>query len=259
MIPEAVLTAWSQRAPWPTLNQVEQDLVLSRLIIEVANDDHLVDELVFRGGTCLHKLVLDRPFRYSEDLDYVRTTAGGIAEVLRSIARVGERLGMTTSTQMSRQPKVYLRAPYESGTGQMRVKFEINTYERPSATALRRIPYSVESAWYSASARVPTFSVEELLATKVRALYQRSKGRDLFDFWLGLEQLGVRGEDIAEAFGPYRPDGYTSRLAIANLRKKLKNPAFRADLRGLASALPEEYDIDAAADRIIAEVLSRIP
>ena len=34
-------------------------------------------ELAFRGGTCLHKLCLPQPFRYSEDLDYVRTTHGG--------------------------------------------------------------------------------------------------------------------------------------------------------------------------------------
>ncbi len=33
---------------------------------------------------------------------------------------------------------------------------------------------------------VTTFQQEELLATKVRALYQRRKGRDLFDLWLGL-------------------------------------------------------------------------
>ncbi len=55
--------------------QVEQDLLLSRLIIEVANHPYLGGELVFRGGTCLHKLHLDTPRRYSEDLDYVRTTA----------------------------------------------------------------------------------------------------------------------------------------------------------------------------------------
>jgi predicted nucleotidyltransferase component of viral defense system len=45
--------------------------VLSRLIIEIANNATLGEELVFRGGTCLHKLYLSKPLRYSEDLDYV--------------------------------------------------------------------------------------------------------------------------------------------------------------------------------------------
>ena len=50
MIPEAYVTHWSSFAPWPTLVQVEQDLLLSRLICEVSNDPYLGRELVFRGG-----------------------------------------------------------------------------------------------------------------------------------------------------------------------------------------------------------------
>lgn len=58
MIPAAVITEWSHRAAWPAVEQVEQDLLLSRLIVEIANDDYLGGELVFRGGTCMHKLHL---------------------------------------------------------------------------------------------------------------------------------------------------------------------------------------------------------
>lgn len=78
MIPAAAITEWGRRVAWPTLEQVEQDLLLSRLIVEIATDDYLGGELVFRGGTCLHKLHAPAPLRYSEDLDYVRTTQGGI-------------------------------------------------------------------------------------------------------------------------------------------------------------------------------------
>ena len=68
--------------------------LLSRLIIEIANDAYLGDELVFRGGTCLHKLYLPTALRYSEDLDYVRTTAGGIGPIIDAVRRIGESLGM---------------------------------------------------------------------------------------------------------------------------------------------------------------------
>ncbi len=74
MIPEANITQWSRHAPWPSRDQIEQDLVLSRLICEIANHPGLGHELVFRGGTCLHKVYLGRPLRYSEVLDYVRVT-----------------------------------------------------------------------------------------------------------------------------------------------------------------------------------------
>ena len=47
MITEADIAHWQHHAPWPTLEQVEQDLVLSRLIIGIANHPLLANELVF--------------------------------------------------------------------------------------------------------------------------------------------------------------------------------------------------------------------
>ena len=46
MIPAGHITRWAKNAPWPTREQVEQDLVLSRLIVEIANHPLLGDELV---------------------------------------------------------------------------------------------------------------------------------------------------------------------------------------------------------------------
>lgn len=120
------------------------------------------------------------------------------------------------------------------------------------------MPYSVASSWYSGSSDVLTFSVDELLATKIRALYQRSKGRDLFDFWLALTQLGVNGSGVVDAFEPYRPSGYTRKDAIANLRDKLNRQAFRDDLRALVSTWPDDYDVDSAAELVIDGVLRLI-
>jgi len=68
VIARAYLNEWTSRAPWPAQVQIEQDLVLSRLIVEIAGHDLLGAELAFRGGTCLNKLHLPRPLRYSEDL-----------------------------------------------------------------------------------------------------------------------------------------------------------------------------------------------
>ena len=87
MIPQANIVEWSNRVHWPTLDQVEQDLVLKRLIVEIANDPFLGDELVFRGGTCLHKFHLAPALRYSEDLDYVRRSADGVGELFDAVLR----------------------------------------------------------------------------------------------------------------------------------------------------------------------------
>jgi predicted nucleotidyltransferase component of viral defense system len=68
VIAQAYLNEWSSRAPWPQQVQIEQDLLLSRLIVEIAQHELLGGELTFRGGTCLHKLHLPKQLRYSEDL-----------------------------------------------------------------------------------------------------------------------------------------------------------------------------------------------
>jgi predicted nucleotidyltransferase component of viral defense system len=56
MIPRASIVAWGATALWPSEEQIEQDLILSRLLAEIAADRQLSKALAFRGGTCLHKL-----------------------------------------------------------------------------------------------------------------------------------------------------------------------------------------------------------
>ncbi len=258
MIPRPHITEWSHVAPWTTVEQVEQDLLLSRLIIEIANDEYLGNELVFRGGTCLHKLRVSPPLRYSEDLDYVRRTDGGIRGIVESLRSIGERLGMKVTYEITKYPKIKFSAPFESGSGIMKIKIEVNTFERSPALPPERVPFRVESGWFVGAANVQTFAAAELLATKIRALYQRSKGRDLFDLWLGLTRLGVTPSDLIAAFEPYRPDGMTSGLAIANLTAKLQRSEFREDLARLTSNQTTEYDIDAAGSLVIENVLSLV-
>lgn len=258
MIPVAFITEWANKVAWPTVEQVEQDLVLSRLVIEIANDDYLGKELVFRGGTCLHKLHLDPALRYSEDLDYVRRSAGSISEIIDAIRAIANDIGMSVSTEITTNPKIRLRAPFESGNGTMNVKVEVNTYERSPAMGLHHIAYSVESQWYQGSAEVQTFTVAELLATKIRALYQRSKGRDIFDLWLALTKLSVSPSDIVKCFATYRPHKYNSVLAEQNLRFKLADVNFRHDLDQLVISWPSDYDIDVAAELVIDELFRRI-
>lgn len=73
MIPQTNIIAWSAVAPWAEQRQIEQDLIITRAIIELFNDDFLRRELRFRGGTALNKLHFPAPMRYSEDIDLVRT------------------------------------------------------------------------------------------------------------------------------------------------------------------------------------------
>jgi len=248
VITEADLAHWRRVVPWSTDEQVEQDLVLSRLIIEIANHPLLGDELVFQGGTCLHKLWLDRPWRYSEDLDYVRRTGGGVGRILDALRDVAETVGFErVQTDVRRHPKARLDTTFVGGT-RMRVRVEMNTFERSPAQPIGTRPIKIESPWFSGSADIQTFTLEELIATKIRALYQRRKGRDLFDMWLAIEHGGISPAGVAECFGPYRPDRWTPELALDNLARKVPDERFTTDLSALVSDWPERYTIDVGAE-----------
>jgi predicted nucleotidyltransferase component of viral defense system len=257
VISNDAIIEWQSTVGFASSQHAEQDLVLSRLIIEIANNPMLGEELVFRGGTCLHKLHLAKPLRYSEDLDYVRSTNTPIGPFIDQLRGLGEMLGMKVNTEISRHPKVYLRSDFEDGGGRMRIKIEMNTFETSRAFDPIRVPFRVDSRWWVGTADVKTFRVEELVATKLRALYQRRKGRDLFDLWLALTELKVPPEAILAGFAPYRPDGYTKERAIAGLTAHLAHPSFRADAELMAVASPN-YDLDQACDLIRTALLNHL-
>lgn len=74
MIPRDYVTAWREQAPWVQDSQVEQDLILSRALIEMFSHPVLGRGLAMRGGTAIYKLYLRPPARYSEDIDLVSST-----------------------------------------------------------------------------------------------------------------------------------------------------------------------------------------
>ena len=94
-----------------------------------------------------------------------------------------------------------LRARW-TGRTRLRLKVEINTREHFAVFGFTRRPFSVASRWYSGTAAIATSELDELLATKLRALYQRRKGRDLFEPATGLADersyVEISGRDHAE-------------------------------------------------------------
>ena len=128
MIPTQNIIAWGNVAPWAEQRQVEQDLIISRAIVELFGDEFLNEKLRFRGGTALNKLHFPEPLRYSEDIDLVRTTEGGIRPIIHRIREVMEPwLGEASFGRSRVAPKLIFGAGAEDGTPPLRLKVEINT------------------------------------------------------------------------------------------------------------------------------------
>lgn len=263
MIPRAHITAWRAQAPWPTDAQVEQDLVISRALTEMYGRPAVAEALAFRGGTALHKLHLAAPGRYSEDLDLVQVDAGPIGAILGEVREALDSwLGEPSWRQSADSVKLLYRFDTTSlPTQRMRVKIEINTREHVSCRGLRRLPYGVMTLWHEASVHVTTYVLEELLATKLRALYQRKKGRDLYDLSVAVEALDVDCAIVVECFQRYMAaDGATVTRAMfeANLAEKSASPSFRDDVRPLLRN-GDSYDVDAALERVREQLVARLP
>lgn len=270
MIPSQNIVAWGNVVPWAEQRQVEQDLIICRALVCIFADPLLRAELRFRGGTALNKLHFVPPLRYSEDIDLVRTTAGPIGPIIDQLRAVLEPwLGRGQFDGSSAvAPKLFFRVEAEDGSGvPIRLKVEINTRERTAHDPVVAMPFAVDNPWFSGAANIVTFSREELLATKLRALLQRNKGRDLYDLSHALEVFdGLNVERLIAVFGAYlEANGQAISRAQAQERMfgKLANPQFLTDMRPLLSAEQAALFTDAttkqAFERVFGDVIDRIP
>jgi len=257
MIPYNTVTAWGVTHPWITREQIEQDLLLSKAIIAIYSSELLSNELIFRGGTALQKLVLPVPTRYSEDLDFVRTSGGGIGYIIDALRDIGEQSGFSVKTKMGKYPKLFWHCTAQTGR-KLKIKIEINTYERSPALPLVELSHNISTDWFSGDAIVKMFQNEEMAATKIRALYQRTKGRDLLDLWLLINTVGLDADKVCHAFSTYRPEGFTAKKAIQNLENKLDDKLFLTDIDSLISIGIDDYDAVVAAKQVIDLYLSNL-
>ena len=263
MIPRDYITQWRERAPWNEDFQVEQDLIISRALVEMFSNPVLAGTLAFRGGTALYKLYLTPPSRYSEDIDLVQIAPGPAGPLMDGVrSALAPWLGAAQWKQSRGRVTFGYRFMSEDNPPmRLRLKVEINTREHFAVFGFTGVPFAVESRWYSGTAVIPTFELDELLATKLRALYQRRKGRDLFDLATGLADERSDAERIVAAFREYMDrDGHrvTRAMFEKNLAGKLGDPQFGADM----SALPRQgrrWRAEEAARTVSERLISLLP
>ncbi|MBU1694614.1 MAG: nucleotidyl transferase AbiEii/AbiGii toxin family protein [Verrucomicrobia bacterium] len=259
MIPRAFIDAWRAHAPWRSDAKVEQDLIICRAVVELFRHPALSEHLVFRGGTAMHKLFFDPPRRYSEDIDLVQIKAGPIGPIFDAL-----RDALTPlfgKPQRKQGPGVvtltYRMASETPPIVPMKLKVEINSREHFSVMGVQKRRFSMASPWFTGECEVPTFDLNELLATKLRALYQRRKGRDLFDLWLGLTEGKANGQQIVDTFRKYMEFGgfkVSHAEFAANLEAKRQHPSFTADLGDLLP-VGVGYDLNAGFAVVEREIL----
>ena len=239
MIPKPHIAKWQQYAPWKEFAQVEQDLIISRALVEIFSDEFLRENLAFRGGTALHKLYLNPAARYSEDIDLVQIKPGPIKSIMQRIGEVVTFFEEKRTTQVrGHGAKALYRFTSEYEEIRMRLKLEINCKEHFNVLNWVDFPFEVESEWFSGKAEIRTYNINELLGTKLRALYQRSKGRDLFDLYYSRQNIDLNYEQVIACFKDYtsfatgkKPPG--KKEYLLNIEEKENSAEFTGDMEAL--------------------------
>jgi predicted nucleotidyltransferase component of viral defense system len=263
LIPTSYLQEWSAQAPWPDLQQVEQDLIICRALCDLFNSPALADKITFRGGTAINKLLFRQPLRYSEDIDLVQAQSEPIGATVDAIREALSWLGKCSREQAGHSIHLVFRfTPESAPNAKLKVKVEINTREHGSLLGIRRYPFAVESSWYQGKTNIASFEPEELFGTKLRALLQRRKNRDLFDLNEGLKQLEMTSDKLIACFEHYlKLEGKPITRAAAEQRMLEKlTRSLTEDIAPLLSAGIRFNDDDAidAFEKVWIELIIKI-
>lgn len=237
MIPMTNILAWKETAPWPEVDLVEQDLILSRALVELFNGKDIGSKVAFRGGTALNKLHFSEPARFSEDIDLVQINAELIGDTLDAIRQqLDGWLGQPQRVLKEGRAVLSYRYNTEDSGAKVKLKVEINTREHKAKLGFEEVPFSVENEWFSASTSITTYRLEELIGTKIRALYQRKKGRDLFDLWFTGKHCKIDWQQALTCFKFYI-EQQGLRISAAefqqNIESKLADKVFVSDIVSL--------------------------
>ncbi len=263
MIPRPYIAKWQKEAPWKEFAQVEQDLIISRVLVEIFKDPYLNEHLAFRGGTALYKLYLNPAPWYSEDIDLVQVKPGPIKPVMK---RIGEIISFFEEDRSTQNRGHGIRALYrftsEYESIRMRLKLEINCREHFNVLGWTAFPFKVESDWFKDSCSIKTYNINELLGSKLRALYQRSKGRDLFDLYYAKQKMDINIDEVLLCFYKYMEFATNKKPPskkeyLLNIMEKEADPNFKGDMEALLRK-EIDYNQDAAFEWLRKEVIEKM-
>jgi predicted nucleotidyltransferase component of viral defense system len=264
--------------PWASQIQVEQDLFLCRAMAALFEDKFLQSQIAMRGGTLLHKVYLAPPSRYSEDIDLVVIGDRPENHIRKALKRVLEGVLGTPKRSVWRdlklairnavKPSRVLRMTYaipslmESGTN-MEIVVEANVTERKPHLPVIKIPFEFPFRGSMIQTQVNGYDIHELLGTKLRALFQRRRGRDLFDLYWALTTAkpSVSPARIIESFQYYlKSEGSVAEQPEFTklLNEHLADAGFCSDMKQLLRA-EITYDPQQAGEQVKSKLLSRLP
>jgi predicted nucleotidyltransferase component of viral defense system len=165
------------------------------------------DNLLFKGGTALSKLYFPETWRYSEDLDFgvegeYRGSEAELGDVLEDAARAsGIDFEVTKHRELQKEayPTHYvdIDIQYTAVLGHKNTTSLDVMIDEHVAFTPETHRHSYEDV---PEFELNAYSLEEIFAEKLRALYQRSQARDYYDLYRMITEADVDDSVIRPAF-----------------------------------------------------------
>lgn len=236
-----ILRNWADEGGIPDLTLAELDFRLVHALHAIYTDPFLRDCLCLKGGTALNKFYLPGTSRLSVDLDF--NAVGTKGQVLQERTAIGEAIAAALEQQDRSydltyrgrydQLTVYARFSPLSGTARQRLKVEVSFIER--FAILGRVEHPLVPSPFDEPLLVNTYHLEELTSTKLRALYDRRKGRDIYDLFrigdVDLNHAAVRKMVLYYFYRASKVFHYPT--FVSNVERKVAERGFRDDVRAL--------------------------
>lgn len=208
-----------------TKTTIDKDWVLAHFVDAIFSIPECRNNLVFKGGTCLRKCYFE-DYRFSEDLDFTATNpefvldkklldrivnlVSGRTEIplyieeLKELRFEGKLTGFSAKGRFWGADHPRNQTPPPPQRWQTSIKIEVILYEEMVFPIEKRpVHHGYSDALSEAAQSVPCYSLQEVLAEKLRALIQRSytAPRDFYDIWyLSQNVPDLNWAQIVEAF-----------------------------------------------------------
>ena len=229
MLSKDAVLEWSESRPWKQEEQIEQDLLLEMILHQVASTN-CSEHLAFIGGTCIHKLHVPHPPRYSEDLDFTwlgeDSVDGALVEIAKSCSDLGfEKIDVADSNE-ARFPKVLFF--YTTRTGSPgKIKLDTNSQHISGfKESLVKRTLMTTHSHITATSEIACAPLPALAGMKVVAGSTRRKARDLYDLDYMFEHLGISSDEAARWARRIAPDDWKPARRHRFVKRTVQKPAY---------------------------------
>lgn len=245
MLNEKTLMHWQQYVPWKDFDQVEKDLIISRILVDIFNHPLLQAEIILQGSVAIQKFVYATPIRPPEDIDLVRIVSGPIKPVLDAISSVlSPWLGVPVIEHKLFSTAIVYYFTSTNGNNATRIKIDINNTHNTYFMDLVTKEFTLNSPWYSGSCTIKSYHPNELIGAKLHALYSRVRGRDLFDICRAIESPLIDTNKVVEIYEKFCERRRQTACRLGFQRHLLHKYDEQDFIDNLKPVLPPDVKID---------------